>query len=74
MINRTLLRIKIVQTVYSYYLNRKETSTETEDELFRSIKQTYNLYIYLLSLITEITYYIQNKIEIGKNKYRPTEE
>ena len=74
MINRTLLRIKIVQTVYSYYLNRKETSTETEDELFRSIKQTYNLYIHLLSLITEITSYAQNKIEIGKNKYRPTEE
>ncbi|MBE6312560.1 MAG: transcription antitermination factor NusB [Bacteroidales bacterium] len=74
MINRTLLRIKIVQTVYSYYLNRKETSTETEDELFRSIKQTYNLYIHLLSLITEITSYAQNKIEIGKNKYRPTKE
>jgi N utilization substance protein B len=63
-----------VQTVYSYYLNRKETSTETEDELFRSIKQTYNLYIHLLSLITEITSYAQNKIEIGKNKYRPTKE
>ncbi|MDD6357460.1 MAG: transcription antitermination factor NusB [Bacteroidales bacterium] len=63
-----------MQTVYSYYLNRKETSTETEDELFRSIKQTYNLYIHLLSLITEITSYAQNKIEIGKNKYRPTKE
>ncbi len=73
MINRTLLRIKVVQTVYSYYLNRKETSDDIEKELFNSIQQTYNLYHYLLLLITEITRFAQNKIEIGKSKYIPTE-
>jgi N utilization substance protein B len=74
MINRILLRIKIVQIVYSYYKNEKKTEVAVENELFFSIEQTYNLYNFLLLLAVEITNHAQNRIDIGKKKLRPTPE
>ena len=72
MINRILLRIKIVQIVFSFYKNDKNTEKAVENELFLSIEQTYKLYNFLLLLAIEITDVAQNRIEKGKRKLRPT--
>ena len=74
MINRILLRIKIVQIVFAYYKSGEKDYGVAEKELFHSIEKTYDLYYHLLLLAIEVTRYARNKIETGLQKYRPTEE
>jgi N utilization substance protein B len=72
MINRILIRVKIIQILFSFYKNEKKSETAVENELFFSIEQAYNLYNFLLLLSIEITEYAKNRIELGKKKLRPT--
>jgi N utilization substance protein B len=74
MINRILLRIKIVQIVFAYYKSGEKEYGVAEKELFHSIEKTYDLYYHLLLLAIEVTRYARNKIDAGLQKYRPTEE
>ncbi len=54
MINRELIRLKIVQVVYAYYVNEGKAIETTEKELFHSLSQSYELYQQLLLLIISI--------------------
>ena len=74
MINRVLLRIKIVQILYSYYKSDSKSLPVAEKELFHSIEKTYDLYYHLLQLSIEITRFSANRIETKRNRLRPTEE
>lgn len=74
MINRVLIRLKIVQIVYAYYKNGSKNLDAGEKELFFSLSKSYDLYNYLLLLMVEITRYARKHLEIGKNKLLPTEE
>ncbi len=64
MINRNLLRMKVVQVLYSYYKNNKEENdfSVAQDELLLSIDKTYELYHYFFQLIVEITDYAERKL------------
>jgi len=72
MINRVLLRIKIVQILYSYFKNEGKSLPLAEKELFHSIEKTYDLYFHLLQLSIEITRYAAEKIETKRNRHLPT--
>ncbi len=74
MINRVLLRIKIIQILYSYYKGNGNSVPVAEKELFHSIERTYDLYFHLLQLSVEITDYAASRIEAKRNKLRPSEE
>ncbi len=74
MINRVLIRIKIVQILYSYYKSEGKTLSAVEKELFFSIEKTYDLYFHLLALSIEITRYAALRIDAKRNKLRPTPE
>jgi len=74
MINRVLLRIKIVQILYSYYKSDSKSLPIAEKELFHSIEKTYDLYYHLLQLSIEITRFAADRIETKRNRLRPTEE
>ncbi len=74
MINRVLLRIKIIQILYSFYKSDGKSLKSAEEELFFSIGKTYQLYFHLLSLSIEITRYAAERIDTRKNKLRPTSE
>jgi transcription antitermination protein NusB len=74
MINRVLLRIKIVQILYSYYKSDSKSLPVAEKELFHSIEKTYDLYYHLLQLSIEITRYASDRIETKRNRLRPTED
>ncbi|MDY5814171.1 MAG: transcription antitermination factor NusB, partial [Bacteroides sp.] len=50
MINRALIRLKIVQIVYAYYQNEGKSIDVAEKELFFSLSKAYDLYNYLLML------------------------
>lgn len=74
MINRVLLRIKILQTVYAFYKSEGTSVSLAEKELFYSIEKAYELYFHLLNLIVEVTHFAENKLDARMNKLRPTEE
>ena len=74
MINRALLRIKIIQILYSYYKGDGQSISLAEKELFFSIEKTYELYFHLLQFSVEITHYAALKIDSRRNKLRPTDE
>lgn len=74
MINRVLLRIKIVQILYSFYKGDGKSLPLAEKELFHSIERTYDLYFHLLQLSIEITQYAESRIDNKRNKLRPTQE
>ena len=50
MINRVLIRLKIIQIVYAYYQNGSKNLDSAEKELFFSLSKAYDLYNYLLML------------------------
>lgn len=74
MINRILLRIKIVQLVFAYQKNQAKSVDVAEKELFHSIEQTYSLYHLLLLLVPEITFLAQKRLDSAKNKLMPTSQ
>ena len=74
MINRVLIRLKIVQIIYAYYQNGSKNLDNAEKELFFSMSKAYDLYNYLLLLMVEVTHYASNKIEAGKAKLAPSKE
>ena len=74
MINRVLIRLKIVQIVYAYYQNGGKNLDTAEKELFFSLSKAYDMYNYLLLLMVEITKQAEKKQSAAKSKLLPTAE
>ena len=54
MINREIIRIKIVQLTYAYYQNGNKNIDTAEKELFFSLSKAYDLYNCMLALIVAV--------------------
>lgn len=74
MINRVLIRLKIVQIVYAYYQNGGKNLDTAEKEFFFSLSKAYDLYNYLLLLMVEVTKQANKRLNAAKNKMIPTKE
>lgn len=74
MINRILIRIKVLQIVYSYYQNGNGDLKTAENELMFSLQKSYDLYYYLLLLIVDVTNLHKRNLDIRRHKFMPTEE
>jgi N utilization substance protein B len=74
MINRILIRIKIIQLLYSNQINTGKSIEEFKNELLESLDKTYELYHWLLQLIIDLRDFAQKRIEFGLNKRYPTDE
>ena len=74
MINRVIIRSKVVQVAYSYFITKEKTIAEAEKELHHSLAKSYELYHALLQLMVELTDLQAQRIDAARNKYRPTEE
>ena len=74
MINRVLIRLKIIQIVYAYYQNGSKNLDSAEKELFFSLSKAYDLYNYLLLLMVEVTKQANKRLNAAKNKLVPTKE
>ena len=72
MINRILIRIKVLQIVYSFYQNGNNDLKVAENELLFSLRKSYDLYHYFLLLIIEVTNLQQRTLDAKKSKYMPT--
>lgn len=75
MINRILIRIKVVQMLYNYMLTRDVKSLAmARDELQQSFDKSYELYNYLLKLIIDITDLEDRNLDDAKHKFLPSQE
>ena len=74
MVNRILIRIKVLQIVYSYYQNGNGDLKAAENELLFSLRKSYDLYHYFLLLLIELTNLQRRNLDSRKSKYMPTEE
>jgi len=73
MINRTIIRIKVLQVVYAYYQKNSNDLALAENELMFGIQKSYDLYHYLLLLIILLTDTEQKRLDKLKNKLLATE-
>ncbi|HIU38155.1 MAG TPA: transcription antitermination factor NusB, partial [Candidatus Limisoma intestinavium] len=75
MINRILIRIKVVQMLYAYLLSKSDMRMQDAlKELRKSLDKAYELYHYLLLLPVELTRLQELRIDNARNKYLPTPE
>ena len=74
MINRVLIRLKVIQVIYAYYQNGGKNLEAAEKELFYSLSKAYDLYNYLLLLMIEVTQFADRRIDNRRHKLRPTYE
>jgi len=74
MINRTIIRIKVLQIVYAYYQKNSNDLVLAENELMFGLQKSYDLYHTLLILILQLTYAEQKRIDKLKNKLLATDE
>lgn len=70
MINREIIRIKIVQLTYAYYQNGNKNIDSAEKELFFSLSKAYDLYNYLLALMVAVTKEARKHVEVAQAKAR----
>ena len=68
MINREIIRIKIVQLTYAYYQNGNKNIDTAEKELFFSLSKAYDLYNNLLALIVALAKEARRRLEISQAK------
>lgn len=68
MINRKLIRVKIVQLTYAYYQNGHHNMDTAEKELLFSLSEAYDLYNYLLGLIVAITQEERRRVDIATRR------
>jgi N utilization substance protein B len=73
MVNRLLIRIKIVQLLYAH-VQSHAAQYNSREELMRSMESAYKLYNYLLALVVKVTDYRREQLEAAQQKYMPTQE
>lgn len=75
MINRVLIRTKVVQMLYSYMLTKDgKTFSDAKDELNESLDKSYELYNLLLQLMVDLTDIEELRLDEAKHKFLPTDE
>ena len=62
MINRTLVRTKVIQTLFAHYKGIDQTPLSARKALLNKFSSTYSLYVMLLSFADELTTYAEEQI------------
>ncbi|AIM37762.1 transcription antitermination factor NusB [Sphingobacterium sp. SG20118] len=74
MLNRRHLRVKVVQTLYAYSLSEDKDIKAFEKALLQNVDEVYEMYIWTLNLLDEVTDYALIDAEGRANKFLPTEK
>lgn len=70
MINRTLVRTKVVQTLFAQQKSNDQTQLTARKTLLNKFSSTYSLYMMMLSFADELTTYAEE--QIAENQRRAT--
>ena len=68
MINREIIRNKVVQLTYAYYQNGNKNIDSAEKELLFSLSKAYDLYAYRLALIPAVAKESRKYLEVAQSK------
>ena len=74
MINRRHIRLKVMQSLYSYFSSFNKDMAVTEKEMMKNINSISELHVLLLSLLVEINSFTDQFLEDNKTKYIPSAE
>jgi transcription antitermination protein NusB len=74
MLNRRHLRVKVLQALYAYHQTGGGDIKVQEKNLLQSIDKVFEMYIWMLSLISEIVNYAENDATDRSNKHLKTAE
>ncbi|RYY33546.1 MAG: transcription antitermination factor NusB [Sphingobacteriaceae bacterium] len=72
MLNRRHLRVKVLQSLYAYHQSSNRDIKIHQKNLLKSVDSVYEMYIWMLSLITEVVDYATRDAEERANKHLPT--
>lgn len=71
MISRRLVRIKTLQTLYSWNQGQAQDVGDLKKELFSKIQTTEQFYLFLLNFPYELQQFAKEKQDLEKSKYYP---
>lgn len=74
MLYRRHLRIKVLQSLYSWYTGGHDQLPDAERDLLSSINKLYELFIFQLSFLIEVRKFAVDRLEQNKKKFYPTDE
>ncbi len=74
MLNRRHLRVKVVQTLYAYSLSEDKDIKTFEKALLKNVDEVYEMYMWTLNLLDEVSDYVLIDAEGRANKFLPTEK
>jgi N utilization substance protein B len=74
MLNRRHLRIKALQNIFAWHMTDKRDLASAKKALMHSIDNVYEMYIWMLSLLVEVTEYTGVDAIERANKHLPTAE
>ncbi|MEN0053768.1 MAG: transcription antitermination protein NusB [Mucilaginibacter sp.] len=74
MLNRRHLRVKVLQALYAFHQSDTKDIKLHEKNMLHGIDQVYEMYIWMLSLISEVANFAANDAEERANKHLPTKE
>ncbi len=72
MLNRSLLRTKVLRSLYSHVQCSSRSVEKTIGEYNASLQSCYELSYFILQLLVEVGHYASERQEIAKQKLRPT--
>jgi N utilization substance protein B len=72
MLNRRHLRVKVLQSLYAYHQTDAVNISQQEKNLLLSIDKVYEMYIWMLSLISEVVGYADTDATDRAHKHLPT--
>ena len=74
MLNRRLLRVKVMQALYAFFQSDDSDMAKAEKSLMMSIQRVYELYLHYLILPIELADIAEIQMEEARNKALPTKE
>jgi len=72
MLNRRHLRVKVLQALYAYHQTGANSVSQHEKNLLQNVDKVYEMYIWMLSLISEVIEYASRDAEERAHKHLPT--
>lgn len=74
MINRTLVRTKVVQTLFAHYYEEDNTLLSAKKNLLNSFSDTYSLYMLMLDFVNEMVAAAEDRITFEEERAKVRHE
>ena len=74
MIGRRHIRLKVMQSLYSYFSNSSNEISISEKEMTKDIRSITDLHVIIISFIIEIHTYTTDFLDENKSKHIPSDE